>query len=103
MTKTITPFAAWMKAATPEEQETLAQRIGSSRAMLYHYSNGNRDMSVERAAQVETETAAMAKFSKGRLPRVMRTDLVPTCRNCPYAQRCLGDRALASEFPIVTQ
>lgn len=100
-TDTITPFAAWMKAATTEEQIALADRIGSSREMLYQYSTGHRKTGVERAAQIEAATKDMAKASKGRLPVVLRTDLVDTCRECPYAQRCLGDRALASAFPIV--
>lgn len=98
---TITNFKAWMKAATPDEQEALAQRVGTSRAMLYHYSNGHRVASSERAGQIEDVTAAMAKASKGRLPVVLRTDLSPACRSCQYARRCLGERALASEFEIV--
>jgi DNA-binding transcriptional regulator YdaS (Cro superfamily) len=98
---TISPMKAWMKAATPDEQEALAARVGSSRQMLYFYSNGNRVASAERAGQIEEATTAMAKASKGRLPVVLRTDLAPACRGCKYAQKCLGERALASEFPIV--
>lgn len=99
--KTISAFKAWMQAATPDEQEALAKRVGTSRAMLYHYSNGNRSASAERAAQIEEATTAMAKASKGRLPVVLRTDLASACRGCQYAQRCLGERALASHFPII--
>lgn len=99
--KTINPFAAWMKAATSSEQVALAEAIGSTRETLYQYSTGHRQPSTERAGQIEVETLKMAKVSKGRLPEVLRTDLVPACRACPYARRCLGERALASEFPIV--
>jgi hypothetical protein len=43
----------------------------------------------------------MAKASKGRLPVIYRTDIVAACRACDFAQRCLGERAVVSEFPIV--
>ena len=99
--KTINPFAAWMRAATPDEQKALAKRLGTSREMLYHYSTGERRMSASRAGETEQATREMSKASKGRLPEVLRTDMSAACRACPYAQRCLGDRALASEFPIV--
>jgi DNA-binding transcriptional regulator YdaS (Cro superfamily) len=99
---TITPFAAWMRAATSVEQIALAERIGSTRETLYQYSTGHRQASVDRAAQIEEATREMSKASKGRLPVVLRTDLVPACRACPYALKCLGaERVLASEFPIV--
>lgn len=101
--KTITPFAAWMKAATATEQQLLAERVGTSLGMLYHYSSGQRRMSAERAAAVEDATRDISRASKGRLPIVYRTDTSSACRACPYAQRCLGDRALASEFPIVAK
>lgn len=101
-TDTIAPFAAWMKAATTSEQEHLAERVKSSIGTLYQYSTGHRNVGVERAAQIEEVTREMSKASKGRLPVVLRTDLVEACRACPYARRCLGDeRVLASEFPIV--
>lgn len=100
--KTISAFKSWMQAATSAEQEQLAAAVGTSKGMLYHYSSGERTASAERAAQIEEATAAMAKASKGRLPVVLRTDLAPACRACQYARRCLGDRALASHFEIVT-
>lgn len=98
---TITPMKAWMMAATPAEQETLAEMVGTSRAMLYHYAGGFREVSATRGGEIERATKAMAKASKGRLPVVYRTDVVDACRGCEYAQKCLGERALASHFPIV--
>ena len=92
----------WMRAATPDEQELLAERAGTSRQYLYQLSGNFRVCSAELGSAIERETKAMAKASKGRLPTVYRTDLVPACRACEYAQRCLGPRAVASEFPIVT-
>lgn len=98
---TITPMKAWMMAATPQEQEALAEMVGTSRAMLYHYAGGFREVSAARGGQIEAATRTMAKASKGRLPIVYRTDVVEACRSCEYAQRCLGERAVASHFPIV--
>jgi hypothetical protein len=98
---TITPMKAWMMAATPPEQITLAEMVGTSRQMLYHYAGGFREVSASRAGEIEAATKAMAKASKGRLPIVYRTDVAEACRGCEYARRCLGDRAVASHFPIV--
>lgn len=99
--KTITPMRQWMAAATVEEQELLAQRVGTSRAVLYQLAGGYRNASAERAQAIERETKAMALASGGRLPVVYRTDLCEACRACDFAQRCLGERAVISEFPIV--
>lgn len=101
--QTITPMKAWMAAATVEEQELLAERAGTSRQYLYHLSAGNRTAGPETGAAIEKETKAMAKVSGGRLPVVYRTDLVPSCRACEFAQKCLGERAVISEFPIVKE
>lgn len=98
---TITPMKAWMMAATPQEQEALAEMAGTSRAMLYQYAGGFREASAQRGGDLERVTKAMAKASKGRLPVVYRTDVVDACRQCEYAQKCLGERAVASHFPIV--
>jgi DNA-binding transcriptional regulator YdaS (Cro superfamily) len=99
--KTITSMKAWMKAATTMEQELLAERVGTTRATLYQYATGHRTASPERAGEIERVSADMHRASKGRLPRIYRTDLSPTCMGCEYAQRCLGGRAIVSEFPIV--
>ena len=104
---TITPMRAWLKAATPDERETLAKRANTSAAYLAHLAVNDdkaykREPKIVLAAAIERETKAMAKASKGRLPVVLRTDLVGGCRQCSYAQKCLGERALASEFPIVS-
>lgn len=93
----------WMRSATADEQTMLADRVETSRAMLYQYAGGFREVSASRAGQIETATKAMAKASKGRLPVIYRTDLALACRECEYAKRCLGPRAVASEFPIVTE
>jgi hypothetical protein len=100
--KTITSMKAWMLAATTEEQEALAERINTTRATLYQYASGHRTASAERAGVIERITADMHKASKGRLPRIYRTDLSDACLRCEYAQKCLKGRAIVSEFPIVS-
>ena len=99
--KTITPMRAWMAAATVDEQKALAERVGTSQGYLYQLSGGHRRASAELGAAIERETRVMHRASKGRLPVVYRTDIVAACRSCEFAQRCLGERAVVSEFPIV--
>jgi len=69
--------------------------------MLYQLAGGHRNASAERAQAIERETKLMAKASKGRLPVIYRTDLCEACRSCDFAAKCLGDRVVVSEFPIV--
>ncbi len=92
---------AWMAAATVAEQEALAARVGTTRGMLYQYAGNYRTASAERAGAIEIATAEMHRASRGRLPRIYRTDLSDACLNCEYAQRCLKGQAVISEFPIV--
>ena len=98
----------WMRAATPSEQEVLASKTGTSRSYLYHLSaseekNYSREPKPKLAAAIERVSADMHKASNGRLPRVYRTDLVTACRECEFAQKCLGSAAVRSDFPIVTE
>lgn len=88
----------WMTKATPQEQEELAKRVGTSRNNLYQYAGGFRYASAERAGQIEIATHEMHKATGGRLPRLYRTDLAKACTECPFAKRCLGARA---EFPLL--
>lgn len=99
--KTITSMKAWMAAATVDEQETLAERVGTTRGMLYQYAGGHRTASAERAGAIERATSEMHRASKGRLPKIYRTDLSEACLQCEYAQKCLKGQAIVSEFPIV--
>lgn len=104
--KNTTILKTWLRAATPAERDTLAERVGTSSQYLNHLAAGEdtnyrREAKPALAAAIERETQAMAKASAGRLPVVWRTDLNGTCRNCSFAQECLGDVATRSEFPIV--
>lgn len=101
--KTISPMKQWMAAATVDEQILLADRIGSTRGMLYQYAGEYRFASADRAGLIEQATGEMADASNGRLPRVYRTDLCDACRRCAYAHQCLGARAVVSEFEIVDE
>lgn len=99
--KTITSMKNWMSVATVDEQITLAARVGTTRGMLYQYAGGHRTASADRAGAIERATAEMHKASRGRLPKIYRTDLAEACLQCEYAQRCLKGQAVISEFPIV--
>jgi hypothetical protein len=100
--KTITSIKAWMLSATTHEQELLADKAGTTKAHLYQLSGGYRQTSAALAGRIEAAAAEMHKASKGRLPRIVRTDLCDACRACPYASKALGERAVISEFPIVS-
>lgn len=87
------PLHMWMALASADEQHLLAERVGTSRATLYQYASGHRQCSAERAGEIERVTHEMARASKGRLPRLYRTDLADACAQCDYARKCLGARA----------
>jgi hypothetical protein len=96
----------WMKTATTEEQRALAVAAGTTHNYLYHLSSDpsakyHRETHPETAAKIEAFTQELNKTNKGRTPIVYRTDIVTACRNCVFAQQCLGSRALASQFPFV--
>ena len=104
---TLTALKSWMRQATPAERSQMAERAGTSVAYLHHLAAGEetnykREPKPALAAAIERETKLMAKASKGRLPIVYRTDLVTACRQCEFAQRCLGqDVIVRGEFPVV--
>ncbi len=87
------PLHIWMSLASADEQAALAERVGTSRATLYQYASGHRQCSADRAGEIERVTAERARSSKGRLPRLYRTDLSDACANCDYARKALGARA----------
>lgn len=101
-----TLLKTWMRLATPAEQEELAQRAGTKRSYLYHLSAEktkaySREPEPALAAAIERVTAEMHRTTKGRLPRIYRTDLVEACRQCEFAQRCLKGNAVRGDFPLV--
>lgn len=98
--QTISPMKRWMALATVDEQEQVAQAAGTSRGHLYQLAGGYRSASADLGRKIEHATKALARAKRGELPVVYRTDTVPACRQCEYAQKCLGSIAVASEFPI---
>ena len=94
-------FKVWMEAASPEQQQRLADHLGTTRPVLYHYSSKFYQMSPERARKVEGFTIALHKETKGELPKVYRTDLNGACRECEFAAKCLGEAAVVSEFEFL--
>lgn len=95
----------WMRLASTEEQEQLAKLAGTKRPYLYHLA-GEKNKAYKRepmpklAIALEAASAVLRKQSKGRLPLIYRTDLVTACRECSFAQKCLGAAAVRSDFPI---
>lgn len=95
----------WMRLATTQEQEQLATAAGTKRSYLYHLA-GEKTKAYKReplpplAIALERASVVLHKQSKGRLPLIYRTDLVTACRECSFAQKCLGAAAVRSDFPI---
>ena len=102
---TLTPLKVWMQAATADEQVLLATAVGTSRSYLYQLAGAHRECGAQLASAIEAETERMHKASKGRLPRVYRSDLSPVCRNCEFARRCLGDAVVVRGHfePVTTE
>jgi len=98
---TLTTMKLWMQAASPEQQFELAKRAETSRQYLYQLAGGFRDASPALARKIEAASALMHKETRGKLPKIYRTDLNPDCRACDFAQKCLGAAAVASEFEFI--
>ena len=93
----------WMQAATPAEWQELADAVGTSPGTLDQYAGRHRAPSTERAIAIERAAAPITKRSKGRLPRLLRTDMSTACSGCEFARKCLGMAAVASEFDAVKE
>lgn len=98
---TMTSMKLWMQAASTVQQFELAKRAQTSRQYLYHLAGGFRDASPELAQRIEKASVEMSKETRGKLPKIYRTDLNAACRGCEFAQKCLGPAAIASEFKFV--
>lgn len=97
-------LTTWLRHALPADKQKLAERVGTTVNYLSHLAAGperyGREPKAELAARIEAHTTRMNRQTKGRLPIVLRTDLVSACRACPYAQQCLGARANGAEQPF---
>lgn len=106
MPTTPTAFRRWMDAASPEHKLALAERLETSRTVLYQYAmdpaNPNaREFSPTRARLVEQFTLQLAKGDKTAPEGIYRTDMNSECRECDFAQKCLGSKAVASDFKFL--
>lgn len=81
-------FKQWMAAATTAEQEQLAREAGTSRKYLYQLAAGARNASADMAARLEQASIGLSRTSKGRLPKLSRTNLCAACAQCPFAGGC---------------
>lgn len=103
---TMSQLKSWMRLASPEEQNALADGAGTSRAYLYHLANDEaayaRGASPALAGRLEA-AAVPINAANPRLPRLLRTDLAVSCRECAYARQCLGEAIVTeSEFRVET-
>lgn len=96
----LTPLKLWMAAATPAEQEQLAQAAGTTRGGLYQVSSGNRRFRPGKAAALE-RASRILHAANPTLPVLYRTDFAIECAGCEYARACLGPIAERAEFPII--
>lgn len=94
----------WMRSATTAEQQALADAATrGSLNSLEQMAGGHRGCSASKAGLIETASAPITKLSKGRLPRILRTDLCGACRLCPHAAKALGMAAVASDFERIKE
>lgn len=95
----------WMLAASQEEKAALADLAGTTIGTLSQISGGyrsNGDANVRSGMARKLENAAKVLNARNQaLPALLRTDLSHECRECDFAQKCLGDRAAASGFNVV--
>lgn len=95
----------WMIAATQDEKHALADLAGTSLGMLNQIAGGYRTKGAATvraglARRLEKAAAVLNKRNRS-LPTMLRTDLSPECRECEFAQRCLGDKAIMSGFDVI--
>lgn len=95
----------WMRVATPEERQELADRAGTTIGNLHQisgsYRSGGRPQ-IRSGLAIRIEQAARILQKENRdLPSLVRTDLSPECADCEYARKCLGNRAVESDFAIL--
>lgn len=100
-----TNLTLWLAEATPEERQQLAELAGTGVNYLSQLSGGHRSASPELARELERAAAAVRKQrspkARALLPVLLRTDLNAACRGCEFAEKCLGQAVVASEFRML--
>lgn len=97
----------WMDAASADEKRALAELAGTTVGTLHQIAGGYRTggsaaIRPRLAKKIEQAVTLLGKSNK-HLPAVLRTDLAPECRECEFAQRCLGQKAAASGFDVIEE
>lgn len=92
MAKAVRPMQHWMRNHTTSEKSALATAVGTSPKMLYHYAEGFRAPSIERAIAIE-------KATKGA---VHRADWDTACHTCEFARKCMTEaQRMRSELDAI--
>lgn len=79
----------WLDAAETIDRKRLTELVSFNLVYLYQIAKGVVTPSADWAASVEPAFLELAKGTNGRLPKLTRAHISPTCAACPYAQRCL--------------
>lgn len=97
----------WMAEASPAEKAALAELADTTLGSLHQIAGGYRTggpASVRAGLARKLERAAfLLSKSNKNLPQLLRTDLSSECRECEFAQRCLGKKAVTSGFDVITE
>lgn len=87
----LTRLHQWLLKADSAQKQRVADRAcNGSRQYLNHLAHGRRVASPDHGIAIEIETTAINKETRGELPVVYRTDVVPSCKGCDFAAKCLG-------------
>lgn len=78
----------WLRAATPEERARLARLCDTTPAVLSQWAGAYRTggklrLAAQSAAKLQHASEDMARPG---LPSLLRSELCPVCRACPYAK-----------------
>lgn len=97
----------WMQAASQDEKAALADLANTTVGTLNQIAGGyrtNGEAVIRAGLARKLEKAAQVLNRRNKsLPNLLRTDLSPECRECEFAQRCLGDKAIMSGFNVIEQ
>lgn len=87
-----TPLHIWMKAATAEERQRMAELVGIGlhylKALAYGHRSGGWDVLMRIGWAARKVRAAGDEEAQRRLPDVQRGDVSHICANCPFYQTC---------------
>lgn len=95
----------WMQSASSDEKAALADLAGTTVGTLNQIAGGyrtNGEAAIRAGLARKLEKAALVLNKRNKaLPQLLRTDLSPECRECDFAQKCLGEKASMSGFVVL--